>query len=158
MTCTSNGEHRLPAGEQSWKSQACDTLVAAGLDRCAPCQRQLITEMTLTFSDDFGRLFTTWVLSTFNRHVQMGARLPDNVLDMFGPGGQAFLSPPSRKALRGVKMPRQPGSPAAAVRLETKSAAAALREMTPKEREMVLDDALDGIIGAITAPPDSPAL
>lgn len=152
-TCVTDGTHQLPSGEESWNSPDCDTLVAAGLDRCLPCQNRLITDISVTLTDDFGRLFTTWVMSTINRHVLLGARLPDTAVELFGPASRSVLSPPSRKALRGVKLPQQPvPTGMAGFSFDTKTAVSALTAMKPAEREAVLNDAMDGIVMSIAAP------
>jgi hypothetical protein len=152
-TCKTNGTHRLPPDEDSWNSERCDTLVAAGLDRCLPCQNQLIKELSTSLTDDFGKLFTTWVMTTVNRIALLGGRLPDTAVELFGPSSRAALSPPSRKALRGVRFPRQAASqPVVGFSLDTKTAVAALTGMKPDEREAVLNDAMDGIIASIALP------
>lgn len=152
-TCNKNGAHRLPAGEDSWGSERCDTLVAAGLDRCMPCQTRLISELSVELTDDFGKLFTTWVISTVNMYVSMGARLPDTAVEMFGSASRAALSPPSRKALRGVKLPKHGGQEAVVgFSFDTKAAVAALTAMKPSEREAVLNDAMDGVVASIASP------
>lgn len=152
-TCDKNGAHRLPAGEDSWGSERCDTLVAAGLEKCMPCQTRLIRELSESLTDDFGKLFTTWVITTVNMYVSMGARLPDTAVEMFGSASRAALSPPSRKALRGVKLPKQ-SAPEGMVGLsfDTETAVAALTAMTPAEREAVLNDAMDGVIASVAMP------
>lgn len=152
-TCEKDGVHKLPEGEDSWNSERCDTLVAAGLDRCMPCQDRIIAEMSTTLTDGFGKLFTTWVMSTVNRHVMLGARLPDTAVELFGSSSRAALSPPSRKALRGVKLP-QHKAPAGMVGLnfDTKTAVTVLTAMEPDEREAVLNDAMDGIIMTLAVP------
>lgn len=152
-TCEKNGMHRLPAGEDSWGSERCDTLVAAGLDKCMPCQTRLISELSESLTDDFGKLFTTWVISTVNMYVSMGARLPDTAVEMFGSASRAALSPPSRKALRGVRLPKH-GAPQGLVGLsfDTQAAVASLTAMKPAEREAVLNDAMDGVIASIAVP------
>ncbi|MER6846150.1 hypothetical protein [Streptomyces platensis] len=154
QTCEKAGAHQLPEDEDSWNSERCDTLVAAGLDRCLPCQDRLISELSVELTDDFGKLFTTWVMSTINRHVALGASLPDTALELFGPNGGPTLSPPSRKALRRVKIPRVPGVPAAmaAFSLDAKGATTVLTAMKQDEREAVLSDAMDGIIASIALP------
>lgn len=152
--CEKAGAHQLPEDEDSWHSELCDTLVAAGLDRCLPCQDRLISELSVELTDDFGRLFTTWVMNTLNRHVTLGASLPDTALELFGPNGGPAISPPSRKALRRVKIPRVPGAPAAmaAFSLDAKGATTVLTAMKPDEREAVLNDAMDGIVASIAIP------
>lgn len=151
--CEKGGAHRLPAGEDSWGSERCDTLVAAGLDKCLPCQDRLISELSETLTDDFGKLFTTWVVTTVNMYVSMGARLPDTAVELFGSASRAALSPPSRKALRGVKLPKH-GDQTVAVEFSfgTRTAVATLTAMKPSEREAVLNDAMDGVIMSIAAP------
>ena len=152
-TCEKGGVHRLPQGEDSWQSERCDTLVAAGLDRCLPCQNRLITELSVTLTDDFGRLFTTWVFSAVSRWVTLGAPIPGTALELFGPSGGPAISPPSRKALRRVLLPRVAGDDsAAAVSIDAKGATTALASMTPAEREAVLNDAMDAIIALIALP------
>lgn len=152
-TCEKGGAHRLPEDEESWGSERCDTLVAAGLDRCLPCQTGLITELSVELTDDFGKLFTTWVVSTVNRSAMLGVRLPDTAVELFSPVLRDALSPPSRKALRGVKLPKH-GAPESVVGVsfETKAAVTVLTAMKPGEREAVLNDAMDGIIGSILMP------
>lgn len=152
--CKTDGVHRLPEGEDSWNSERCDTLIAAGLDRCLPCQDRLIAELSATLTDDFGLLFTTWVLGTLNLRVAMCATLPDAALELFGAGGGPRISPPSRKALKGVKLPRLAGaSPVeVAFSVDAKDATAVLAAMTAGEREAVLNDAMDGIIASIMIP------
>ncbi|MFJ8677260.1 hypothetical protein [Streptomyces sp. NPDC093589] len=153
QTCEKAGAHQLPEDEDSWGAERCDTLVAAGLDQCLPCQNRLIAELSATLTDDFGRLFTTWVISTINRHVTLGARLPDTALELFGPNGGP-VSSPSRKALRRVKIPRVAGAPAAmtAFSLDAKGATTVLTAMKPDEREAVLNDVMDGIVASISLP------
>ena len=154
-TCKAGGVHQLPPDEDSWGSASCDTLVAAGLDKCLPCQNRLITEMCVTLTDDLGRLFTTWVLGALNRYASLGAsRAPDTALELFGPNGGPVISPPSRKALRGVKLPSPTGSSAGvlAVSLDAAKATSVLTTMKPAEREAVLNDAMDGIIASIALP------
>lgn len=153
-TCEKDGVHRLPEGEDSWHSERCDTLVAAGLDRCLPCQNRLITELSVTLTDDFGRLFTTWVMSTINLRMALGVSLPDSALELFGPNGGPAISPPSRKALRRVKLPRLAGasSTAVAFSLDAKGATSVLTAMKPSEREAVLNDAMDSIVTSIALP------
>lgn len=152
--CEKAGAHQLPEDEDSWGAERCDTLVAAGLDQCLPCQNRLITELSATLTDDFGRLFTTWVMSTLNRRVALGASLPDTALELFGPNGGPVISPPSRKALRRVKIPRVAGAPAAFLgfSFDAKGATTVLTEMKPAEREAVLNDAMDGIVASIALP------
>ncbi|MFZ3500664.1 hypothetical protein ACODT5_46905 [Streptomyces sp. 5.8] len=152
--CEKDGVHQLPEDEDSWHSERCDRLVAAGLDRCLPCQDRLITEVSVTLTDDFGRLFTTWVIGTLNRWVTLGASIPDTALELFGPNGGPAISPPSRKALRRVKLPRVPGAgpEAAAFSLDAKGATTVLTAMKPGEREAVLNDAMDGIVASIAIP------
>jgi hypothetical protein len=149
QTCTTDGVHRLPKGEDSWNSADCDTLVAAGLDRCLPCQDRLIAKLSAELTDDFGRLFTTWVLNTVNLRATVGAAMPDTALELFGPNGGPRISPPSRRALRGVRLPRTAGM---AFSLDAKAATAALAAMKPGEREAVLNDAMDGIVASIAIP------
>lgn len=153
VQCATDGVHKLPEGEDSWNSERCDTLVAAGLDRCMPCQDRIIAELSTTLTDGFGKLFTTWVMSTVNRHVMLGARLPDTAVELFGSASRAVLSPPSRKALRGVKLP-QHEVPAGMVGLsfDTKAAVAVLTAMKPDDREAVLNDAMDGIAMTLAVP------
>ncbi|MGW1839607.1 hypothetical protein [Streptomyces sp. NPDC002067] len=150
QTCGSGGVHRLPAGEESWKSPRCDVLVAAALDGCQPCQNRLIADLSESLTDDFGKLFTTWVMQTIDARAELGARVPGTMLELFGSGG-AVLSAPGRRALRGVRLPQQgPSMPyGAAVRVDPAGATAALMAMTPAERAAVLGDALDGIVGAM---------
>ncbi|GAA1198386.1 hypothetical protein F4556_007591 [Kitasatospora gansuensis] len=152
--CKSGGVHRLPDGEESWNSERCDLLVAAGLDKCLPCQDRLIAELSAELTDDFGRIFTTWVLGTLNRRQLVGASMPDTALELLGPNGGTVISPPSRRALRGVKLPRVTAGAAgdAMLSLDTKQAVAALTAMTPTERTAVLNDAMDGVIGSIAMP------
>lgn len=155
QTCEKDGVHQLPEDEDSWDSERCDMLVAAGLDRCLPCQDRLITELSETLTDDFGRLFTTWVIGTLNRRVTLGGSLPDTALELFGPNGGPAISPPSRKALRRVKLPRVPGAAtttAVAFSLDAKGATSVLTAMKPGEREAVLNDAMDGIVASIAIP------
>jgi hypothetical protein len=100
--------------------------------------------------DDFGRLFTTWVMQAVNLRVGMGIRMPDTALELFGPNGGSVISPPSRRALRGVRLPSAGAAlPVVGFSFDTKRAVAALTAMKPTERAAVLDDALDGIVGAI---------
>lgn len=157
-TCKTNGVHRLPEGEDSWNSERCDTLVAAGLDRCLPCQDRIIAETSETLTDDFGRIFTTWVMTTISRRTSLGAPVPDTALELFGPNGGVAISPPSRRALRGVKLPRVPGGSPDLVgySLDAKGATSALTAMKPSERQAVLNDAMDGVIASIAIP--SPGL
>jgi hypothetical protein len=158
-TCEKNGIHQLPDGEDSWQSARCDTLVAAGLDKCLPCQERLIAEMCVTLTDDFGRLFTTWVMNSLNLRATVGASMPDTALELFGPDGGPVISPPSRKALRRVKLPRFPGASSAAVAfsVDAKGATSVLTAMKPGEREAVLNDAMDGIVASIALPfPSTP--
>ncbi|WP_225102690.1 hypothetical protein, partial [Streptomyces sp. CoH27] len=98
QTCERGGTHQLPAGEDSWNSERCDTLVAAGLDKCLPCQDRLTTELSATLTDDFGKLFTTWVMQAVNVQATVGGRMPDTALELFGPNGGSVISPPSRRA------------------------------------------------------------
>ncbi|MGW2866435.1 hypothetical protein [Streptomyces sp. NPDC001205] len=149
--CERGGVHVLPENEDSWHSERCDRLVAAGLDKCLPCQDQLIAEICLTLTDDFGRLFTTWVMNTLGRRAGLGAFIPDTALELFGPNGGPVISPPSRKALRRVKIPRLPGG-TVAFSLDAKGATTTLTAMKPSEREAVLNDAMDGIIASIAIP------
>lgn len=145
--CAKNGQHQLPQGEESWKAERCDALVAAALDACAPCQTRLIAELCETLTDDFGKLFTTWVLSTLRLRTELGAPLPADALGMF-PSGGAVLSPPGRKALRRVHLPRQAAGDMVAV--DASGASATLAAMNPAERQAVLADALDGIVASIS--------
>ena len=152
-TCEKGGVHRLPTGEGSWQSERCDTLVAAGLDKCLPCQDRLIGELSETLTDDFGKLFTTWVMATINLYASVGARLPDTAVELFGPVSRAALSPPSRKVLRGVKLPKQAAPTGLeGFSFETRAAVAALTAMTPDERVAVLNDAMDGVIASVATP------
>lgn len=151
--CKTDGVHQLPESEDSWHSERCDRLVAAGLDRCLLCQDRLISELSATLTDDFGRLFTTWVLGALNRRVALGASLPDTGLELFGPNGGPVISPPSRKALRRVKLPRVAGASLDAVfSLDAQGATSVLAAMKPSEREAVLNDAMDGIVATIALP------
>lgn len=156
-TCKTNGAHRLPEGEDSWNSERCDTLVAAGLDRCLPCQDRIIAEMSETLTDDFGRVFTSWVFTTLSRTSALGVPVPGTALELFGPNGGTAISPPSRRALRGVKFSRVSGGNIAVMSsLDAKGATSALAAMTPAERRAVLNDAMDGVIASIAIP--SPTL
>lgn len=150
--CEKDGVHRLPEGEESWRSERCDTLVAAGLDKCAQCQERLIGELSATLTDDFGKLFTTWVLNTLRLRDALGASIPDTALELFGPNGGTAISPASRRALRRVRLPRfgmVDTSVGAAVSVDAAGATSVLVAMKASEREAVLNDAMDGIVMSI---------
>lgn len=152
--CKQGGTHRLPEDEDSWNSERCDMLVAAGLDKCLPCQDRLITELSVTLTDEFGRLFTTWVIGALDRCIALGTSLPDTALELFGPNGGPAISPPSRKALRRVKIPRvgDAALETVAFSLDAKGAVNVLTDMKASEREAVLNDAMDGVIATIAIP------
>lgn len=143
--CAVNGVHRLPEGEDSWGSEACDTLVAAALDGCQPCQDSRMDAVCESLSGDFGRLFTTWVFGLVQFHQIHGfVALPESLVNA------KLLSPPSRRALRGVRLvDAMTVSGANAYRIDASRATSALGSMSPPERRAVLGDALDGIVGEI---------
>ncbi|WP_167163146.1 hypothetical protein [Streptomyces sp. MBT27] len=130
-------------------SERCNTLVAAGLDQCMPCQTRLIGELSEPLTDDFETVFIAWVTIAFNRHALRDPRTPDTAAMLFSLACRAEFSPHTRKALGSVTL-RQDDSTAEEWVTDTVAALrAALLPMKPDERRAVLDDAMDGIIGAI---------
>jgi hypothetical protein len=152
--CEKDGVHVLPEGEDSWKSERCDTLVAAGLDRCLPCQDRLIRELSVTLTDDFGKLFTTWIMTTLNQRAALGVKLPRTALELFGRNGGLVISEASRKALRGITIPPVLGHSSFTLGffMDTDGATSTLAAMSPSDREAVLGDAMDGIVMSIALP------
>lgn len=142
-SCKKNQKHVLPEGEDSWLSARCDLLVASALDGCKPCQERLIGRVCFTLTDDFGRLFTSWTM----QYMSIAApRSSTNMLDLVGLRVAQVISAPSRKALRSVRIVVMAGG---VVQLDAERSAGVLQEMTPAEREGVMGDVLDGIVGSI---------
>uniref|UniRef100_UPI003F4985E8 hypothetical protein n=1 Tax=Streptomyces sp. CA-136453 TaxID=3240050 RepID=UPI003F4985E8 len=113
-----------------------------------PCQTRLIDELIEPLTDDFGYLFTAWVLIAFDRYASLGARMPDSALRLFSPACRAELSPSTRVALSRTKI-SQHGTTAEEPGIDVAAAMRALFAMKPAQRRAVLDDVMDGLIGDI---------
>jgi hypothetical protein len=157
-TCTTNGVHRLPAGEQSWDDVTADLLIAAGVDGCQACDRRLSAQISRDpVNHSYGLLFTTFILATMHRLVAIGYlcadRAPVTGLDLFPGGSKEGLNPQTRRVLGEVRFPpagRALGVPAISMP-DGAAAARVFRSMSRQDREAALKDVLDCIVGGIVA-------
>lgn len=157
-TCTTNGVHRLPTGETSWDDPTADLLIAAGVDGCQACDRRLSAQISRdTVNHSYGLLFTTFILATLHRLVALGYfsadRQPVTGLDLFPGASKEVLDPQTRRVLGEVRFPpvgQALGVPAIGMPDGT-AAARVFRSMSRQDREAVLKDVLDCIVGGIVA-------
>lgn len=159
--CGTSGVHRLPAGEQSWGDATADLLIAAGLDGCHACDHRLSVQISRdTVNETYGLLFTTFVLASLHRLVRMdyytgGAPMPRTGLDLFPGDSVQNLDAQTRRVLGAVRFPKTDGLTAlgvAAIRMpDGADAARVLKSMSRQDREAVLGDVLDSIVGGIVA-------
>jgi hypothetical protein len=158
-TCTTNGVHRLPAGEQSWDDPTADLLIAAGVDGCQACDKRLSAQISRDpVNHSYGLLFTTFILATMHCLVAIGYlcedRAPVTGLDLFPGGSREVLNPQTRRVLGEVRFPpvnqTALGVPVLSMP-EGADAARVFRSMSRQDREAVLKDVLDCIVGGIVA-------
>ena len=157
--CRTAGIHRLPVGEQSWGDRVADLLVAAGLDGCASCDTRLQRKISAEAGNEsYGLLFTSFVLAVFHQLWRLGyyneAPAPLTGLDLFPGLSAATLHPQTRRVVSMVTFPAIEGTVLGVTAIgmpDGTGARAVLESMTPADREAVLVDVLDVIVGGIVA-------
>jgi hypothetical protein len=150
--CKTNGAHTLPAGEESWSDADADYLVAASWEACQPCSYAMIERVAAVWpSETFGKLFTTWVLQNMNLQMMLGGRIPRTGVDLCSPGTLAIMSRQMGDALRAVTFEAlaQDGMDIAVSMPSVPEQVFA--DMSRADRKAVLNDVLDGIVGAMDA-------
>jgi hypothetical protein len=159
--CKTMGVHRLPAGEDSWQDPMTDLLIAAGLDGCAACDNRLVGVFSRDPDNEaFGKLFSWFVLVSLHNLVEAGyyvegRALPATGLDLFPGLSLQNLDPQTRRVLGRVRFQnlgtmKVPGHVTIGIP-DQGGAVKVLRMMTRQDREAVLHDVMDSIVGGIVA-------
>lgn len=160
-TCKTSAVHRLPAHETSWQNATADLLIAASLDGCVACGRRLSAQISRDqVNEAYGMLYTTFVLAAVSHLVRIeyfteGQALPLTGLDLFPGGSVDRLHPQTRRVLSATVFPPVSDTTVLGVTAigmpDGEGAARVLRSMSRQDREAVLEDVLDLIVGGILA-------